>query len=148
MPSLAHSALAFATLAFTASAAELVDVNVYSMSGCPCSAQFAYDFNKTVYSDEELRAAINFKQVELATHRLPYDLLLKALIRLLTKPLPRSPGLPLSTDQTRLRAFMATRSADLRSGCSARWTREVLTRRFRSRSASVRLAPTMHHSAA
>lgn len=35
---------------------------MYSMSGCPCSAQFAYDFNRTVYSDEELRASIDFKQ--------------------------------------------------------------------------------------
>jgi hypothetical protein len=37
-----------------------VPVTVWSMSGCPCSAQFAYDFNVSIWSDPELRAVINF----------------------------------------------------------------------------------------
>merc|ERR1712096_572071 len=39
-----------------------VPVVVWSMSGCPCSAQFAWDFNATIWSDPELHAAIDFKQ--------------------------------------------------------------------------------------
>ena len=31
-----------------------VDVTVWSMSGCPCSAQFAYDFNASIWSDPEM----------------------------------------------------------------------------------------------
>eukprot|EP00656_Telonema_subtile_P049004 TRINITY_DN6001_c0_g1_i1.p1 TRINITY_DN6001_c0_g1~~TRINITY_DN6001_c0_g1_i1.p1 ORF type:complete len:218 (+),score=34.46 TRINITY_DN6001_c0_g1_i1:157-810(+) len=40
----------------------LVPVNIYSMGHCPCSAQFAVNFNRTIWSDPELRAAITLKE--------------------------------------------------------------------------------------
>ena len=46
---------------------QAVPVKIYAMSGCPCSGQFAYDFYHDVWSDEEMRNAIDFSQVFAAT---------------------------------------------------------------------------------
>ena len=56
------SLLGLLFLCFTRATPPLVDVVDYSMALCPCSAQFAQDFNHTVLSDPALAAIINFKQ--------------------------------------------------------------------------------------
>lgn len=59
-----------AGFAMRSEAVNRVPVKIYAMSGCPCSGQFAYDFYHTIWSDEEMRASIDFSQAFAATpHR-------------------------------------------------------------------------------
>ena len=53
---------ALALLLVGCASATPVPVTVWSMSGCPCSAQFAFDFNASIWSFPEMRSAIEFKQ--------------------------------------------------------------------------------------
>ena len=53
---------ALALLLVGCASATPVPVTVWSMSGCPCSAQFAFDFNASIWSLPEMRSAIEFKQ--------------------------------------------------------------------------------------
>jgi len=50
-----------------ASSDDKVPVRLGLMSGCPCTAQFLYDFKKSVYDDPEMRDRIDLSQVWAAT---------------------------------------------------------------------------------